>query len=130
VDIEAVRATCARLCGRLDFRSFAANPKRQIDSYVRHVTRFEVFALGDLLCFNVVGESFLYKMVRSMVGYAVHVGVGHGVPEDTARVLAARDRCAAADSAPAHGLFLAKVFFAADEWRAYQPLLPPFAWKT
>ena len=35
----------------------------------------------------------------------------------------------AADSAPAQGLFLAKVFFSPDEWQTYQPIIPPFDWN-
>jgi tRNA pseudouridine38-40 synthase len=125
--VDAIRETCAHLCGEHDFRSFAANAKREIENYTRRVMRFDVTTCGDLLCFNVIGESFLYKMVRSLVGYAIHVGLVHAAPEDAPRVLAARDRAAAADSAPARGLFLAKVFFTPDGWRAYQPQFPPFA---
>jgi hypothetical protein len=44
-------------------------------------------------------------------------------------VLAARDRCAAAQSAPPEGLFLAKVFFSPAEMASYQPRIPPFAWS-
>ena len=33
----------------------------------------------------------------------------------------------AADSAPAKGLFLARVFWQPDEWKSYTPVLPPFA---
>ena len=130
VDLEAIRTACAHLCGRHDFRSFAANAKREIENYERQVLRFEVFRVEDQLCFNVVGESFLYKMVRALVGYVLHVGLGRGAPEDALRVLAARDRCAAADSAPPQGLFLARVFFAPEAWRSYRPLLPPFAWSS
>ncbi|HOG50719.1 MAG TPA: hypothetical protein PKY10_09025, partial [Lentisphaeria bacterium] len=43
------------------------------------------------------------------------------------QVLEARDRCQAAESAPAAGLFLAKVFWTPEEWKTYQPLIPPFA---
>jgi tRNA pseudouridine38-40 synthase len=127
LDLQAVRETCSHLTGEQDYSSFAANPKRPIDTHVRRVMRVDAIRDGDFLYFNVVGESFLYKMVRSMVGYAVHVGAGRASPADTLSVLAARDRCAAADSAPAQGLFLAKVFFDPDEWQSYTPLLPPFS---
>ena len=75
---------------------------------------------------NAVGDSFLYKMVRSLVGYLVHVGQGYARPEEARRVLEGRSRTLAADSAPAQGLFLAKVFFNGDEWKEYTPVLPPF----
>jgi tRNA pseudouridine38-40 synthase len=129
LDLAAMRAAATYLVGEQDFSSFAANPKREVESHVRLVHRVEIAAVDGLLCFNVVGESFLYKMVRSMVGWLAHVGRGAAPPEATLDVLAAKDRCAAADSAPAEGLFLAKVFFEPDAWRDYVPILPPFRWR-
>jgi tRNA pseudouridine38-40 synthase len=115
LDLEAMREAAAHLIGEMDFSSFAANPKREVDSHVRLVHRVEILPVDGLLCFNVVGQSFLYKMVRSMVGWLAHVGRGAAPPE--------------ADSAPAEGLFLAKVFFEPDAWRDYTPILPPFRWR-
>jgi len=129
LDLAAMREAAAHLVGEHDFSSFAANPKREVESHVRRVHRVEVVPVDGLLCFDVVGESFLYKMVRGMVGWLVHVGRGGAPPEATAAVLAAQDRGAAADSAPPQGLFLARVFFQPDEWRHYRPLLPPFRWQ-
>ena len=94
---------------------------------VKTMYNVEVLTAGDLVCFSVVGNSFLYRMVRSMVGYLVHVGQGRATPADVARVLAAKDRCAAAESAPPQGLFLMRVFFQPGEWRDYRPTIPPFA---
>jgi tRNA pseudouridine38-40 synthase len=130
LDLDAMREAARHLVGELDFSSFAANPKREVESHVRLVHRVEVLPVDGLLCINVVGESFLYKMVRSMVGWLAHVGRGAAPSESTLEVLAARDRSAAADSAPAEGLFLAKVFFGPDEWRSYEPILPPFRWRA
>lgn len=129
LDLAAMREAATHLIGEFDFSSFAANPQREVDSHVRRVHRVEVIPVDGLLCFDVVGESFLYKMVRGIVGWLVHVGRGGAPPGATAAVLAARDRSAAADSAPPQGLFLARVFFQPDEWRDYRPLLPPFRWR-
>lgn len=126
LDVQAMRETAALLTGTRDFASFAVNPGRELDSTVRTLYRLEVLEKGGLIFINAVGESFLYKMVRSLTGYLVHVGLGHAKAEDVQAVLAAKDRSRAADSAPAQGLFLAKVFLQADEWHDYTPLLPPF----
>ena len=128
MDVNAMRQAASYLEGEHDFKSFSANPKRVIESHVRTLHAVEVHEMGDLLCVSVIGNSFLYKMVRGIVGYLVHVGLGQGTPEETPAVLAARDRSAAAASAPPQGLFLARVFFEEDEWRSYEPILPPFAW--
>ena len=127
LDIDAMREAAATLQGEHDFASFAVNPGKIIEDTVRNLRRLEILTPGDGLVYvNAVGDSFLYKMVRSLVGYLVHVGQGHARPEEARRVLEGRSRTLAADSAPAQGLFLAKVFFNGDEWKEYTPVLPPF----
>ena len=127
LDVAAMRAAASIMEGEHDFASFAVNPHREIDSTVRALYRLEVTDHGQWIYVTALGERFLYKMVRSLVGFLVHVGKGAATPEDTLAVLAARDRCAAADSAPAPGLFLARVFYEPDRWHDYQPPLPPWA---
>lgn len=127
LDVAAMRDAAARLVGEHDFASFAANPGIDIGSTVRKLYRLDVLEQNGLIFINAVGESFLYKMVRGLTGYLVHVGYGYAKPEDATRVLEAKDRTKAADSAPAKGLFLAKVFWQPDEWKEYSPILPPFA---
>ena len=129
--LDAMRRAAGMLVGELDFASFGVNPRcedREGESTVRRLFRVEVVEQDGLLYVIALGESFLYKMVRSIVGHLVHVGRG-SVPADATRdVLAACDRRAAADSAPAQGLFLAKVFFPPEDWHAYRPVLPPPLW--
>jgi len=129
LDVAAMQEAAQHLVGEHDFSSFSANPKRAVDSHVRRVHRVDVIPVDGLICFDVVGSSFLYKMVRSMVGWLVHVGSGGAAPAATAEVLAAQDRSRAADSAPGQGLFLTRVFFDPDAWRNYEPLVPPFRWQ-
>lgn len=127
LDVTAMRAAAALLAGQHDFASFAVNPGRIVDSTVRTLHRLEVMEQDGLLFVHAVGDSFLYKMVRSLTGFLVHVGYGYCPPERALAVLQGRDRSLAADSAPAHGLFLCKVFLHPDEWQCYQPVVPPFA---
>ncbi|MBR0459920.1 MAG: tRNA pseudouridine(38-40) synthase TruA [Victivallales bacterium] len=127
LDTAAMRAAAQYLVGEHDFSSFATNSGNPVETMVRRVHRLELLEKDGLLFLNAVGESFLYKMVRTLAGWLVHVGCGYASPEDTLDVLSARDRTRAADAAPAKGLFLAKVFWSPEEWRSYQPILPPFA---
>ncbi len=129
-DSDAMKVAAQFLEGEHDFSSFAANPKREVLSHVRTLHQVEVLPEGDFIFFNIVGNSFLYKMVRSIVGYLVAVGIGKADAYRTPEVLAAKNRSAAAESAPPQGLFLAKAFLSEEEWRSYKPLLPPFAWDT
>jgi len=131
LDSDAMREAAAILQGEHDFASFAVNPGKEIESTVRNLRRLEVLTPGDGMVYvNAVGDSFLYKMVRSLVGYLVHVGQGYAKPQEAQRVLEGKNRSLAADSAPAAGLFLAKVFFDHTSWQTYQPTLPPFAFTS
>lgn len=127
LNLDAMRQAAQILQGEHDFASFAVNPGKVIESTVRNLRRLEILTPGDGMVYvNAVGDSFLYKMVRSLVGYLVHVGQGYAKPEDAQRVLDGKSRSLAADSAPASGLFLAKVFFDHEAWKNYEPTLPPF----
>jgi tRNA pseudouridine38-40 synthase len=57
-----------------------------------------------LVTIDVEGDGFLYNMVRTIAGTLVEVGRGKRQPEWIAEVIAAKDRCAAGQTAPAHGL--------------------------
>ncbi len=127
VDLDAMRNAAAALTGAHDFASFTTNPKREIESTVRHVLSIAVHRHGDWLFFCVEGRSFLYRMVRTLVGYLLGVGAGRCRAGDAAARLAEKDRRRlGADTAPAHGLFLARVFFDPREYADYRPTLPPF----
>jgi tRNA pseudouridine38-40 synthase len=58
---------------------------------------------------DVQGNSFLYNMVRNIVGTLVEIGVGRWKPDKIGEILAARDRTAAGPMAPAAGLCLMSI---------------------
>ena len=112
LDIEAMRKAAAFFVGRHDFVSFAANPNRELETTVRRVFSFEVKKSGPKYVFIVRGDGFLYKQVRSMVGFLISVGKGNEKPEAVRELLnAATPRTARVETAPARGLFLWKVFY-------------------
>jgi tRNA pseudouridine38-40 synthase len=59
-----------------------------------------------LIAIEVEGDGFLYNMVRSIAGTLVEVGRGKRDPAWVAKVLAARERTQAGQTAPPHGLTL------------------------
>ncbi|MBI3646433.1 MAG: tRNA pseudouridine(38-40) synthase TruA [Acidobacteriales bacterium] len=67
----------------------------------------------DELTYTVRGNGFLHHMVRNLVGTFLLVGKGTLTPDGFRRVLAARDRSAAGPTAPASGLYLVNVEYAA-----------------
>lgn len=113
LDADAMRAGAAHLIGEHDFKSFcmaASAEGRRTYRCVNEITLFEETLMGErLVVVKIVGNAFLHSMVRSIVGTLVAVGRGRRDPEWVARVLAARDRKAAGENAPAKGLVLWKV---------------------
>ena len=64
-----------------------------------------------LVLFDIEANSFCRQMVRSIVGTLVEVGRGRRPAGDIDRVLQSRDRAAAGDVAPPHGLTLESVTY-------------------
>ena len=62
-----------------------------------------------LILIKVVGDSFVYRQVRNIVGCLVQVGMEKISPQCVQGILQARDRRKAPAMAPAHGLFLVDV---------------------
>ena len=112
LDLAAMREAAAHFVGRHDFVSFAANPNRELDSTVRNIFSFEVRKSGPRYTFIVRGDGFLYKQVRSMVGFLLAVGKGVERPDAVRELLEAKTpRTARVETAPSRGLFLWKVFY-------------------
>jgi tRNA pseudouridine38-40 synthase len=127
---EAMQACANLMVGTHDFSSFGNQGGAPDADPIKTIHRIEVVAVGQMLCICISGTSFLYKMVRIMSGYLVHVGTGAAAPDEVLRVLASCDRGTAKLTAPAQGLFLEKVFFEPEAWKTHQPALPPFRWPV
>ena len=110
MDLKDMRTAAMDLIGEQDFSSFAQgvfkNPVRRIDSIV--LTE-KPHSFGKLLEISFRGNGFLYKMIRSMVGTLVEVGLKKRQPEEIRGILKACDRRCAGKTAPAHGLCLVDV---------------------
>ena len=61
--------------------------------------------------FLISGDGFLYNMVRIIVGTLLQVGTGKILPSRLPEIIASRDRAMAGPTAPAHGLFLNRVYY-------------------
>lgn len=111
LDIGAMRAGGKELEGRHDFAPYSVNSKTVRESTVRRVRRVSVSARGPLVEVTVDGDGFLYRMVRSIVGAMVHVGLGRREPGWMAERLRAGRREPGVVTAPPQGLYLVKVAY-------------------
>ena len=110
--LEAMQRAAACFVGRQDFSAFcAASADTKEKNNVRHVMSASVQREGDLICFRVRADGFLYNMVRIMVGTLAAVAAGAVAPEQIPEMIASRDRTRAGRTAPACGLYLDRVFY-------------------
>lgn len=111
LDVEAMRVAAGLLAGRHDFSAFTANPNRAVASTIRSLMRLTVRRRGSEVIITARSDGFLYKMVRSLAGWLIRVGLGEVTPAETKTILLSRERTARVPTAPPEGLFLWRVFY-------------------
>jgi tRNA pseudouridine38-40 synthase len=109
LDVEAMRTAALALVGRHDFAAFRTRSRDEPEDTVRMIHELTVDRAGDHVWIQVVGDGFLYRMVRNLVGSLAEVGRGYREAQEIASILESKDRCRAGESAPAQGLFLMEV---------------------
>lgn len=102
------------LCGTHDFAAFAASGS-VATSTVRTIYRAQVTRCGETVTLTVLGDGFLYNMVRIIAGTLMEVGTGKRAPGAIASAIATGDRLALGQTAPAKGLTLMRVLYGGDE---------------
>lgn len=114
-ELDVVRMTVASHClvGTQDFATFGRPP--QGENTVRTVYRVEFQEKRPFIRFDIEANAFLQRMVRRIVGTLVSVGQGHVSPGEFEAILGARDRSQVKVVAPARGLCLMRVDYAAYE---------------
>ena len=111
LDADAVRAAAALYLGRHDFASVASSGG-SVKTTIRTLTRSEVRFENSTLTYEVEGDGFLRRMVRSLVGGLVAAGRGAVSVAQLEVALAARDRRLWPAPAEACGLTLVRVAYA------------------
>ena len=119
LDVEAMDDAAKAFIGTHDFSAFRAQggpditPVRTMkDVYVRRAE-----GDPDLIEITVIGESFLYNMVRIMAGTLVYVGQGKMTKTEIEKLLTGEGvRKEAGKTMPAKGLTLEEVFYDDLTW--------------
>ena len=115
LDLRAMREAARCFTGTRDFRSFMTDAAAYDGSTVKTIYAAEVSGDGNDVTFAVTGSGFLYNMVRIMTGTLVDVGTGKIAPAEIDRILASGTRAAAGHTAPPQGLYMAEVYYSAEE---------------
>jgi tRNA pseudouridine38-40 synthase len=112
LDIDRMRTAASYLLGEQDFTSFRSS-QCQSKSAMRNVTDVSIVRQGDFIIFEIEANAFLHHMVRNIMGVLLKIGMGSKTQDWMHEVLACKNRSAAAETAPAEGLYLTKVTYPA-----------------
>ena len=126
MEAQAMQQAAQVLVGRHDFTTFRA-AGCQAKSPVKTLDSLQVSARGEEIQVAAAARSFLHNQVRSIVGSLKLVGEGKWSADDLKAALDARDRSACGPVAPARGLYLVRVEYAAREEAAGPRLDPEIA---
>ncbi|WP_368489067.1 tRNA pseudouridine(38-40) synthase TruA [Clostridium sp. BJN0013] len=110
LDMEKIRNSCKYFIGTHDFSAFKKKGS-SAKSSVRTIKKLTVLKEKNIIKFNIVGDGFLYNMVRIIVGTLLEVGLGRFSVEYVKDILESKDRSKAGKPVPARGLCLEKVFY-------------------
>ncbi|MGP4063017.1 tRNA pseudouridine(38-40) synthase TruA [Halobacillus sp. H74] len=111
LDVETMMRACQYIEGEHDFTSFCS-PKSDVKgSKVRTIHEASVTRQESEIIFTFRGTGFLYNMVRILTGTLLEVGRHEREAEDLTRVIEAKHRDEAGNTAPPRGLFLWQVYY-------------------
>ncbi len=109
LDLDVLDACANALYGTHDFTAFTPTETHHT-RFEREVLRSEwVRESADVLAFWIEADSFMRHMVRVLVGSMLAVARGRFDDAWFGSLLAGAPRAEAAETAPAHGLFLERV---------------------
>jgi len=112
LDIDKMQKAASYFIGEQDFSAFCNERRLMEKSALRSIHCIDILPQDEsCLLISVVGNHFLYKMVRNIVGTLAYVGCGKLSLEALPRILTSKDRAQAGVTAPAHGLRLKQVFY-------------------
>lgn len=109
-DVSLMQEAAQAIIGTHDFSCFCAANTSVVDK-IRTVHALQFEWIGNELHMTIEGNGFLYNMVRIIAGTLWEVGIGRRSCESVAGAIASLDRGNAGKTAPAHGLYLEKVFY-------------------
>lgn len=123
LNLPAMNAAASGLIGVHDFASFGNPPLGERGTTIREVFRAgwePAPAQFGVPCyiFEIAANAFLYRMVRTLVGELVQIGLGRGTVAAFTELFRARDRARARHLAPPQGLTLTGVTFVENKQEA------------
>ncbi|GGC90437.1 tRNA pseudouridine(38-40) synthase TruA [Enterococcus wangshanyuanii] len=110
LNLDLMNEACQKLIGKHDFIGFSALKKTK-KSTVRTIDDLSIHREGSLLRITFVGDGFLYKMVRIIMGTLLEIGSGKRAITTIDDIFEQKVRSEAGETVPAQGLFLDEVYY-------------------
>ncbi|ALS02722.1 tRNA pseudouridine synthase A [Enterococcus silesiacus] len=110
LDLELMNEACSKLTGTHDFIGFSSLKKTK-KSTTRTINELSIQKDGNLIHFTFVGDGFLHKMVRILMGTLLEIGAGTLQLAAIDEVFESKIRSEAGITVPAQGLFLDEVYY-------------------
>jgi tRNA pseudouridine38-40 synthase len=107
---DLMHAAGQHLLGEQDFSSFRG-AGCQSKTAMRNVHHLKVTRRKNLVIIDIKANAFLLHMVRNIAGLLIAIGEEKFHPDYLKEILAKRDRKTSEITAPAAGLYLAKVYY-------------------
>ena len=113
IDLNLLEEATKVLIGRHDFTSFTNESHKGSASIdpIRTLKRITIVKEPGGIRLELEADGFLYRMVRNIVGTLLEVAKGKYSIKDLQNMLELKDRTKSGKGAPAHGLFLAEVYY-------------------
>lgn len=105
LNINNMQKTAELLKGTHDFKAFCGNPHLKKSS-VRTIFDINIKKTTDEIIIDFIGNGFLQKMVRILVGTLISVGNGTISPSEITKIIDSKNRENAGFTAPPQGLML------------------------
>lgn len=108
LDIQRMQKALDYLKGEHDFSAFRSS-KSEVPNRVCFIYKAECQKLGDTVVIDIVGNRFLYNMVRTIVGTLLLIEKDNLPPEFINEILEGKDRTKAGKTVSPYGLTLLQV---------------------
>lgn len=108
LNVKLMRSEAKLLLGKHNFKVFQATDS-QLKNPVRTIKSIKILKSKNFLYFDIEADSFLYNMIRSIVGTLLEIGRGRFPQGSLAKILNSKNRALAGPTLPAKGLCLIRV---------------------
>ena len=108
LNLSVMRREAELLVGRHNFKSFQASDYYERNP-IKTIKGLKISKKSNLVYIDFEADSFLYNMVRNIVGTLIEIGRGRFKEGSMRKILLAKDRRFAGETVPACGLCLLKV---------------------